>query len=134
MVQQRLRDVLVLVAGIMASCQQVNEERVRDERSPLLAPDAGRRHNTLRHRIPAPIARRLYLSHFLSTWNSRLFEFGAILYLATVFPGTLMPLSLYALARGLSAVIFASAVGLYIDASDRLRVVRVSIGESRTAT
>lgn len=73
-------------------------------------------------------ARRLYISHFLSTWNSRAFEFGAVLYLATVFPGTLMPMSLYALVRGLSAIVFAPAVGWYIDTGDRLRVVRGSIG------
>merc|ERR1712000_67280 len=42
------------------------------------------------------IARRLYVSHFLSTWNSRIFEFGAVLYLASIFPGTLLPMSVYA--------------------------------------
>lgn len=73
-------------------------------------------------------ARRLYISHFLSTWNSRAFEFGAVLYLATVFPGTLLPMSLYALARGLSGIVLAPAVGWYIDTGDRLRVVRASIG------
>lgn len=74
------------------------------------------------------ITYRLYLSHFLSTWNSRVFEFGAVLYLATVYPGTLMPMSAYALGRGLAAIIFASAVGHYIDVSNRLQVVRLSIG------
>ena len=38
-------------------------------------------------------ARRLYVSHTLSTWNSRVFEFGSVLYLASIFPGTLMPLA-----------------------------------------
>ncbi|KAJ3979583.1 hypothetical protein F5890DRAFT_908922 [Lentinula detonsa] len=38
----------------------------------------------------------LYISHFLSTWNSRVFEFGAVLYLATIYPGTLLPMSIYA--------------------------------------
>ncbi|PTB51695.1 hypothetical protein M431DRAFT_484660 [Trichoderma harzianum CBS 226.95] len=77
--------------------------------------------------VPASVARRLYVSHFLSTWNSRVFEFGAVLYLAAVFPGTLLPMSLYALIRGLSAIIFAPAVGWYIDTGNRLQVVRVSI-------
>ncbi|KAH6689828.1 Ferroporti-1 [Plectosphaerella plurivora] len=77
--------------------------------------------------IPSRIARRLYLSHFLSTWNSRVFEFGAVLYLAAIFPGTLLPMSVYALARGLSAILFAPAVGRFIDTVDRLHVVRVSI-------
>ena len=68
------------------------------------------------------------MSHFLSAWNSRAFEFGAVLYLATVFPGTLLPMSLYALARGLSAIVLAPTVGWCIDTGDRLRVVRASIG------
>ena len=74
------------------------------------------------------VARRLYVSHFLSTWNSRVFEFGAVLYLATIFPGTLMPMSVYAFTRGLAAIMFAPAVGQYIDGGDRLQVVRLSIG------
>ncbi|RSM15094.1 hypothetical protein CDV31_005175 [Fusarium ambrosium] len=101
----------------------VDEYRVHDEHSPLLPgvqPPLG-------HRVPASIARRLYLSHFLSTWNSRVFEFGAVLYMATIFPGTLMPMSVYAFVRGLSAIAFAPAVGMYIDTGNRLQVVRASI-------
>lgn len=73
------------------------------------------------------IARRLYVSHFLSTWNSRIFEFGAVLYLATIFPETLLPMSVYAVARGASAIVFGSLVGQIIDKWDRLVVVRLSI-------
>lgn len=103
----------------------IDEEHVApDECSPLLAQIDSQEPP----RVPALIARRLYMSHFLSTWNSRVFEFGAVLYLATIFPGTLMPMSTYALLRGLSAILFASAVGLYIDTGNRLHVVRVSIG------
>ncbi|RFU78137.1 iron transporter [Trichoderma arundinaceum] len=79
------------------------------------------------YHVPASVARRLYVSHFLSTWNSRVFEFGAVLYLAAVFPGTLLPMSLYALVRGLSAIVFAPMIGWYIDTGNRLQVVRVSI-------
>jgi iron-regulated transporter 1 len=75
------------------------------------------------------LANGIYISHFLSTWNSRVFEFGAVLYLATIFPGTLLPMSTYALTRGLSAILFAPAVGQYIDKANRLQVVRLSIGE-----
>lgn len=51
-----------------------------------------------------------------------------MLYLASIFPNTLLPMSVYALARGASAILFSQAVGWYIDTRDRLRVVRVSIG------
>ena len=79
--------------------------------------------------IDTRTSQRLYVSHFLSTWNSRLFEFGATLFLATIFRGTLLPLSVYALARSLSAIFLSPSVGRYIDNNNRLVVVRLSIGE-----
>lgn len=51
-----------------------------------------------------------------------------MLYLASIFPNTLLPMSIYALARGASAILFSQAAGWYIDTRDRLHVVRVSIG------
>lgn len=71
----------------------------------------------------------LYTSHFLSTWNSRLFEFGAFLFLANVYPNTLLPASVYALARAASAAILSPVVGGYIDSVNRLSIVRLSIGK-----
>lgn len=79
------------------------------------------------------IKRRLYVSHFLSTWNSRIFEFGAVLFLARIFPGTLLPSSVYALVRAASAICFAPLVGRYVDQGDRLKVVRLSIVGQRGA-
>ena len=76
---------------------------------------------------------RLYVSHFLSTWNSRVFEFGAVLFLARIFPGTLLPPSIYALVRAASAICFAPLVGRYVDQGDRLKVVRLSIVGQRMA-
>ena len=71
---------------------------------------------------------KLFTSHFLSTWNSRVFEFGAVLYLASMFPGSLLPMSVYALVRGLSAIMLSAAIGRFIDSGNRLVVVRISIG------
>ncbi|KAF9046947.1 hypothetical protein BDZ89DRAFT_1007573 [Hymenopellis radicata] len=70
---------------------------------------------------------RLYTSHFLSTWNSRLFEFAAVLFLASIFPSTLLPMSVYALVRSGAAILFAQLIGGFIDSGDRLWVVRTSI-------
>lgn len=113
----------------MTGSQHTNGERVHDERSPLLSRCEDVHYSSFNHHLDIrSSARRLYVSHFLSTWNSRIFEFGAVLYLSAIFPGTLMPMSLYALARGLSAIILAPAVGLYIDTGNRLQVVRTSIG------
>lgn len=85
------------------------------------------------YRVPKRIARRLYVSHILSTWNSRVFEFGAVLYLAAIFPGTLSPLSVYAFTRGAAAILFAPLIGQYIDTGNRLQVVRVSVMTQRLA-
>ncbi|KMU79104.1 hypothetical protein CISG_07270 [Coccidioides immitis RMSCC 3703] len=83
--------------------------------------------------ISPSVERRLYISHFLSTCNSRVFEFGAVLYLASIFPNTLLPMSVYALARGASAIVFSPAIGQYIDSGERLQVVRLSIVLQRIA-
>jgi len=91
--------------------------------APLLPPSHTHKNITL----------RLYISHFLSTWNSRVFEFGALLVIANLYPNTLLPGSLYALVRGFSAVLCSPRVGRYVDSGDRLRVVRVSIVAQRVA-
>merc|ERR1712093_654137 len=79
------------------------EDDVSSEQDPLLKPlnENNADNQAVEHSVPKSIARRLYLSHFLSTWNSRVFEFGAVLYLATIYPGTLLPMSIYR-SRGVS--------------------------------
>lgn len=76
---------------------------------------------------------RLCISHFLSAWNSRLFEFGSVLFIASIYPGTLLPVSIYALVRAAAAIIFSPAVGAVVDGADRLSVVRASIVGERVA-
>lgn len=75
----------------------------------------------------------LYISHFLSTWNSRLFEFGSYLFLAKIFPDTLLPSSIYALSRAGSAAVMSPWLGQFVDNGNRLNVVRVSIVGQRFA-
>ncbi|WPH01846.1 Hypothetical protein R9X50_00470000 [Acrodontium crateriforme] len=79
------------------------------------------------------IGRRLYTSHLLSTWNSRLFEFGAVLFLASIFQGTLLPMSVYALVRSGAAILFAQSIGSWIDSGNRLTILRTSIIGQRLA-
>lgn len=99
------------------------------ERTPFIEADPASLTQPQRHdKTPKNTTRRLYISHTLSTWNSRIFEFGAVLYLASIYPGTLLPMSIYALSRGGAAILLAPAVGWYIDVGNRLGVVRVSIG------
>ncbi|GAB7339085.1 hypothetical protein MBLNU457_5740t1 [Dothideomycetes sp. NU457] len=77
---------------------------------------------------------KLYISHSVATWNSRLVEFGSVLFLSTLYPSTLLPSSIYALVRALSAVVFASYVGTLVDRTGRLTVIRLSIAGQRSAT
>ena len=92
-------------------------------------PDGGTDNSFAQSKVSTVITRRLYISHFLSTWNSRSFEFGAVLFLATIFPATLLPLSIYALVRSASAILFAPIIGHAIDTRGRLPIVRFSIGK-----
>ncbi|OJD29534.1 iron-regulated transporter [Diplodia corticola] len=113
------------------------------ERSPSQVPRVEDGSERLDADVPPPpteelsvsmaVRRRLYVSHFLSAWNSRVFEFGAVLYLASIYPGTLLPMSVYALSRQASAIVLSPAIGRYIDNGNRLKVVRLSIVLQRLA-
>ncbi|ORY14215.1 Ferroporti-1 [Clohesyomyces aquaticus] len=79
---------------------------------------------------PKPARRvllKLYLSHTLSTWNARMFEFGAVIFIAKIFPDTLFYTSCYALFRSAAAVLLSSRVGGLVDRTPRLQTVRQSI-------
>ncbi|OCK82278.1 hypothetical protein K432DRAFT_349323 [Lepidopterella palustris CBS 459.81] len=96
--------------------------------SPLTAPNTS--HDVPLDNVkssPRSVLLRLYLSHTLSSWNSRTFEFGAVLFLATIFPGTLFYASCYALFRSAAAVLLSSSVGALVDQTSRLTTVRHSI-------
>lgn len=58
-----------------------------------------------------------------------MFEFGAVLFLASIFSGTLLYASIYALVRSLAAIVLSSWLGSWIDKSNRLVVLRQSIGK-----
>ncbi|KAL4795929.1 Ferroporti-1 [Aspergillus venezuelensis] len=70
---------------------------------------------------------RIYTSHTLSTWNSRMFEFGAVVFLASIYPDTLLYASIYALVRSLFAVLLSSWLGTVVDRVNRLVAIRHSI-------
>jgi iron-regulated transporter 1 len=56
-----------------------------------------------------------------------------VLFLAAIYPDTLLPMSVYALVRGAAAMVFSPAIGGWIDSGDRLVVVRTSIIGQRLA-
>lgn len=79
------------------------------------------------NKSPRALLYRLYISHTLSTWNARTFEFGAVIFLAAIFPGTLFFASCYALFRSAAAAALGSWIGNLVDSKNRLYVVRQSI-------
>lgn len=87
--------------------------------------DAGTLNNSAH--ISCSLTVRLYISHFLSTWNSRLFEAAVVYFLAAVFSNNLLPISIYALLRNVVAIVLTAPVGAWIDRGNRLTVVRTSI-------
>ena len=96
----------------------------------ILADDHGRESQPSEVQATASvnsILLKVYLSHFLSTWNSRMFEFAAVLFLAVITPGTLLYASIYALLRSLAAALLSARVGAYIDRANRLSAIRASI-------
>ncbi|OQO05030.1 hypothetical protein B0A48_08050 [Cryoendolithus antarcticus] len=74
---------------------------------------------------------RLYLSHALSAWNSRIFEFGAFLFLASIWTDDLLPASVYALARSAAAAALLPWLGSRLDRLDRLASIRLSLLSQR---
>jgi iron-regulated transporter 1 len=97
---------------------------------PLLEREASPNIQTTQTASSRSVLMRLYVSHFLSTWNSRMFEFGAVLFLASISQGTLLYASIYALVRSASAVVLSSWLGSKMDRSNRLVAIRHSIGRS----
>lgn len=69
----------------------------------------------------------LHLAQFFASWGIRSSEFGLVLFLTAALPGTLFYVSIYSLARSLSATLFSSWIGARIDGLDRLQAVRLSI-------
>jgi iron-regulated transporter 1 len=99
------------------------------------SPTAARRDDEATQQPSTNISRategHLFLSHFLSTWNSRLFEAGVVYFLAAIFKESLQPISIYALVRNAVAIVLSVPLGTWIDHSDRLLVVRLSILSQR---
>jgi solute carrier family 40 (iron-regulated transporter), member 1 len=99
-----------------------------------LDPHTGRQNTTdspLDESVVRYVRWKLYVGHTLSTFNSRVFEFGAFLFLATIYPNSLRPASIYALSRAGSAAILSPVVGQWIDSCERLRVLQTSIAGQR---
>ncbi|KAK6524814.1 hypothetical protein TWF281_011712 [Arthrobotrys megalospora] len=76
----------------------------------------------------------LYVSHFLSTWNARTYEFAAVVFTVEAFPNTLLPASISGIAQCLAAILFSPSVGTWADRSpSRLSSLKTTILVQRIA-
>eukprot|EP00794_Sanderia_malayensis_P003608 gene3608-4118_t len=80
-----------------------------------------------RKRCSISPANLLAISHFFSAWGDRMWMFAVGLYLVELTPNSLRLTAIYGLAVSFSVVLFASAVGHWVDINARLTVVRVSL-------
>jgi solute carrier family 40 (iron-regulated transporter), member 1 len=76
---------------------------------------------------------KLYISHFLTSWNNRLYEFASYLFIIEIFPKSLLYISIYGFCTTLSAIIFSNKIGNWIDIEFRLKVIRITILLQKTS-
>jgi solute carrier family 40 (iron-regulated transporter), member 1 len=74
-----------------------------------------------------------YTSHFLFTWNDRVWEFASVILLVAAFPSTLLPSSVFGLTSTAAAIVFSPSVGRWFDNTARLKSVRYAIFAQRVA-
>ena len=92
--------------------------------------------SALREESPRPYRWSLvlfYTSHFLFTWNDRVWDFASVILLISAYPLTLLPSSVFGLSSTASAIVFSPAVGRGFDMTRRLKTVRYAIFAQRVA-
>ncbi|KAI0484780.1 hypothetical protein GGR56DRAFT_669298 [Xylariaceae sp. FL0804] len=76
----------------------------------------------------------LYLSHALSTWNARGYEFATILFTAAAYPDTLTVAALRMFVVYLAQIALSGRVGAWVEGSpDRLRTLLATVACGRSA-
>lgn len=70
---------------------------------------------------------RLYLSHFLTSWTDRVFEFSCYLFIGDIFKTSLLLASIYGFSTTISAIVWSNWVGRLADSTSRLLFVRMTM-------
>lgn len=84
---------------------------------------------TCEHRLKA----YLYVSHFLSAWGDRMWQFAVPLLFMTIFVNTLLPSVCFSLCSYVATVLVMPHLGPWIDSSNRWTLMRTSILVENTA-
>ncbi|ORY62293.1 Ferroporti-1 [Pseudomassariella vexata] len=77
---------------------------------------------------------KLYISHALSTWNARGYEFATILFTASAYPDTLVAAAIRMTIVYFAMILFSSVVGRWVQKSpNRLRTLLATIFVNRAS-
>jgi iron-regulated transporter 1 len=77
--------------------------------------------------------RKLYVSHLLTSWVDRSFEFASYLLISTVYTDSLLQASIYGLATAIVALLFSNRIGNWINILSRLNTYRVTLLVQKSA-
>lgn len=69
----------------------------------------------------------VYISHFLSAWGDRMWQFGIGLFLVELAPDSLQLVAIYGFASGVATLLLSTALGDWVDKTPRLKAARVSL-------
>lgn len=76
---------------------------------------------------------KLYVSHFLTSWTDRVFEFACYLFIGDIFKTSLLLASIYGFSTTISAIIWSNWVGRMADSTSRLLFVRLTMLVQKSA-
>ncbi|KAF9359653.1 hypothetical protein BGX26_011807 [Mortierella sp. AD094] len=72
-------------------------------------------------------SRKLYLSHLLTSWVDRSFEFASYLLISNVYTNSLLQSSIYGLTVTLVALLLSNRIGNWINILSRLNTYRITL-------
>ncbi|KAG0037443.1 hypothetical protein BGZ82_002493 [Podila clonocystis] len=70
---------------------------------------------------------KLYLSHLLTSWVDRSFEFASYLLISKVYTHSLLQASVYGLSTTLAALLLSNRIGNWINILSRLNTYRITL-------
>ena len=77
--------------------------------------------------------RKPYLSHLLTSWVDRSFEFASYLLISKVYTDSLLQASAYGLTTTLVALLFSNRIGNWINILSRLNTYRIMLFVQKTS-
>ncbi|KAG9406824.1 hypothetical protein AC1031_003153 [Aphanomyces cochlioides] len=95
----------------------------REEKTPLLTCRAEGPSRLAKHRLHV----YLYLTHFLTTWGDRMWQYAIPVLLTQLYPSTILPNVLFQLVVYLVLVVSMPYVGQFVDTTNRWIVIRTGI-------